>query len=409
VANPILLPRSSNLTRLLIAEAHRNQKHLGVAPTLAAVRRQGLWIPKGRASVRAVISNCVTCKKINSYAFKYPKPGQYVRDKVNFVRVFDSTGIDYTGNVWVKIGDTVKKMYVLVYTCLSVRAIYLDLLPDMSCKNFLLSFVRFCNLFTLPSKVYSDNASTFLQGVGILAESSVDNVFSDYLTKNNVRHVKIPLFSAWWGSAWERQIRTIKNSLHKVVGRKHFEYFELITLLSEVQNCINDRPLTYLSNDDFSTCVSPNSFLKTEPGRALVLEGVSGSQVMIPNRKELVRSLEMRQSLMDDFKDRWYDEYLLSLREHCRDTYQESWENVIGVGNVVLIETPNKPRHNWQMGLVTELLPGPDGVVRCVRVRRPDRSEGVHCITMLYPLEISVCPAVLDEDGEDDTSVTPKI
>jgi len=316
---------------------------------------------------------------------------------------FNSTGIDYTGNVYVKMGETVRKMYVLVYTCLSIRAIYLDLLPDMSCKNFLLSFIRFSNLYTLPSSVYSDNASTFLQGVGIISESNVDNVFSDYLEKNNVKHVRIPLFSAWCGSAWERQIRTIKNSLHKVLGRKRFEYFELITLLSDIQNCINDRPLTYSSDEDLLSCVSPNSFLKTDPGRALVLDEMSGTELEVPTRENLVRSLERRRDLMDEVRTRWYDEYLLSLRESCADLYQNEWTNVIKCDDVVLFETPNKPRFQWQMGRVLKLLPGPDGVVRCVRLLRPDRTEGVHSIKHLYPLEIRVSPAVLSASNDDPT------
>jgi len=39
-------------------------------------------------------------------------------------------------------------------------------------------------------------------------------------------------------------IKTLKNSLHKTVGRKHLPYFEFITLLSDLQNSINSRPLT---------------------------------------------------------------------------------------------------------------------------------------------------------------------
>jgi len=62
IANPIVLPRQSNLTRVLIEDTHVQQKHLGVASTLAALRKKGLWVPRGRATVRSVLINCIACK-----------------------------------------------------------------------------------------------------------------------------------------------------------------------------------------------------------------------------------------------------------------------------------------------------------------------------------------------------------
>jgi len=403
IVHPVLIPRQSFLTNLIVNNVHLELKHMGVASTLAAVRKQGFWIPRGRAVVQSVLAGCITCKKLNAYSFRYPKPGQYISDKVNFDRPYTHVGIDYTGHMYTKIGGTLQKVYLLVYTCLNIRAIHLDLLPDLSCKNFLLSFIRFCNAQGMPSAVYSDNASTFLQGMGIIADSNIDNEFSNYLVKNNVKHNKIPLYSAWCGSAWERQIRTIKNSLHKVVGRKQLDYFQLITLLSDVQHSINSRPLTYASDTDLHNVITPNSFLKFDTGRSLLLSGLAGSELVIPNRAELVRALEKREELFEDCRARWYDEYLLSLREAGRERYQESWDNVIKAGDVVLVETPQKPRHLWQMARVLETLPDNDGVVRCVKLLRADKTEGVHSINLLYPLEISVSPIV---DSPDDSGIS---
>ena len=44
------------------------------------------------------------------------------------------------------------------------------------------------------------------------------------------------------------------------------------------------------------------------------------------------------------------------------------------------------------MGRVQELLTGKDGKTRCVRSLRPDRTEGVYAIKLLYPLELSITP-----------------
>jgi len=401
VNNPILLPRESYLTTLIIEDVHRECKHLGVGTTLISVRKRGYWVPKGRVVVKTVLASCVVCKKINNHSFKYPKPNDYVFDKVNFVNAYQHVGIDYTGHVYVKLGDKLSKMFLLVFTCLNVRAVHIELLPDMTCNNFLLAFVRFCNQFRIPSAVYSDNASTFLQALGIISESTVDNEFCEYLIRNNIRHVKIPLYAAWIGSAWERMIRTIKSSINKVVGRKHMAYFQLVTFLSDLENCINSRPLTYLSNDLDIQCITPNSFLKSETGNCLQLDGVAGQELVVPSRRELVRSLQMREDMLQKAKDIWVEEYLLSLRESGRDLYQTEWTEQIKVGDVILISSPIKARPLWQMGKVTELLPGTDKIVRTVRVKRPDRSEGIYPINLLYPLELSVASMI---DCENDNS-----
>jgi len=405
VQNPILLPKSSVFTSLVIGDIHVRCKHLGVATTLARLRKSGYWIAKGRQAVKAVLSHCVTCKKINSFSFKYPRTTDYIKEKVNLIIPFQHTGIDFTGHMFLRLNDNLQKMYILVFTCLNVRAIHLELLPDMSTHSFLLAFVRFCNRFTNPSVIYSDNASSFLQAMGILSESSVDSVFSEYPVQNNIQHKKIPLYSAWIGAAWERLIKTIKGSLHKVVGRKQLKYFDFLTILSDVQNSINDRPLTYVESDVNFQPLTPNCFLKCSPGSSLVLDGEAGSELQIPTRQTLVKTLESREELLQSIKSRWEDEYLLSLRESYRDLYQTEWENKIQANDVVLIAVPNKTRPFWQLGKVTELLPGKDGKVRAVKLRRADHSEGVYSICNLYPLELSATPMNVGVDEAEENVV----
>ena len=234
--------------------------------------------------------------------------------------------------------------------------------------------------------------------MGILAESSSDNVFAEYLIKNKIRHIKIPLYSAWIGSAWERMIKTMKNSLHKTVGRKRLQYFDLLTLLSDIQDSVNSRPLTYVESDASFDCLSPNSFLIPSSGQTLVLDGEAGTELAAPTRRDLVKALVAREDLLESVKTKWVEDYLISLREAGRDMYQSDWINKVNVGEIVLISVPNKTRPYWQMGRITELLPGRDGIVRSVKLIRPDRSEGVYSIKHLYPLELSVLPVNVGVD-----------
>ena len=276
-------------------------------------------------------------------------------------------------------------MYISLFTCLNVRAVHLELLPSMTCKDFLMAFVRFCNTHSIPDTLYCDNAQSFISATNILSKSFIDNEFSNYLTTNSIKFYRIPLYAAWFGAPWERLLRTIKACLFKLLGRKHTYYFNLITLLSDIKQVVNSRPLTYLHNDsdDLST-ITPNSFLKLDNGRS-ILFGDSGPSSSVG--KDLRKTLELRDSQFQNYKEIWMDEYMLSLREKDKDRFDNK-SNKIKTNDIVLIYDPVKPRYSWNLGRVVEILPGKDNKTRCVKVKRSDNQEGIYPICHLYPMEL---------------------
>ena len=395
INNPILLPKESYVTQLIIWDCHKKCKHMGSGTTMTTIRNGGFWIPKGRNLIKSVLHKCIVCKKLNAHAFKYPKPNDYPKEKVTFQSPYQHTGMDFTGHVYVKIGNETVKMYILVFTCLNIRSIHLELVPSMNSTHFLQAFIRFCNLYCIPETVFSDNASTFMHSMKLIGDCQVNDDFEQYLVKNNVKHITIPVYSAWQGSSWERMIRTIKSSLYKLIGRKHTEYFEMITLLSDVQNAINSRPLCYFDNDDNNySVISPNMFLKFDTGRSMVFGSVVENNVRHASSEQLIDAMVRRDTMFEGFRELWFDEYLTSLREAGRDRFQGNWVNTISKNDIVLVSNPTKPRAQWNLGRITELLYGNDGRVRTVRVMRPDRSEAVYSINLLYPLELSVTPVI---------------
>ena len=87
----------------------------------------------------------------------------------------------------------------------------------------------------------------------------------------DILHVKIPLYSAWVGATRERLIRTVKSCLYKSIGRSRLSYFELLTVISDVQNAVNSWPLTYHSSDNDLETITPNCFLKVDPKCNVIL------------------------------------------------------------------------------------------------------------------------------------------
>ena len=54
----------------------------------------------------------------------------------------------------------------------------------------------------------------------------------------DIRHVKIPLYSAWAGATWGCLICTVRSCLHKSIGRSKLSYFELLTVIADIQSLI---------------------------------------------------------------------------------------------------------------------------------------------------------------------------
>ena len=123
-------------TDLLINYCHLKVQHLGIGTTLNYLRELGYWVPKGRIAVKTVLGNCQICK-YNALAFKYPKFTDMPKHHMNLVKPFRHVGVDFTGHFWVKdeMSDKSIKMFILVFTCLNIRAVHFELLPDMSTRS----------------------------------------------------------------------------------------------------------------------------------------------------------------------------------------------------------------------------------------------------------------------------------
>ena len=96
---PVLLPRYSHITDLIIMDFHLKYKHLSNVATLSKHCLSGFWINKARHAIKSVISSCSLWNTYNAISFKYPKVTNVPKHRVNFVKLFHHTGIDFTGHL----------------------------------------------------------------------------------------------------------------------------------------------------------------------------------------------------------------------------------------------------------------------------------------------------------------------
>ena len=169
----------------------------------------------------------------------------------------------------------------------------------------------------IPLHLCSDNAKSFIAGAEILQKALVSDEYKAKFDVSDIQHVKIPLYSAWVGATWERLIRTVKSCLYKSIGRSKLSYFELLTVISDVQNVVNSQPLTYRSSDNDLETITPNCFLKADPNDNAILRfDEDPIWERDPTSKDtLTDALSARDELLSHFKELLYENYLLSLRE----------------------------------------------------------------------------------------------
>jgi len=153
---PIISPKDHQMVNLLLKHLHEKRAHCGYKSLVYESRKQ-FWIVGVRKMAQQVTSKCVTCKKLRR------KPLEQLMGQIPKLRVaagfpaFSNTAIDMFGPFQVKIGrETLKKAQAIIFTCMTTRAIHLELVTDRSTDAFLMAFRRFVSLRGHPSSCWSD-------------------------------------------------------------------------------------------------------------------------------------------------------------------------------------------------------------------------------------------------------------
>ena len=367
--HPVILP-AGHVSKLIARHQHLFLKHAGVNAVIASLRAS-YWIVSLRRIVKGVKRECFNCQRLDSRACSQPL-APLPKLRVTEAPPFTVTGVDYTGHLFCSDFPG-KKFYVCLFTCAVVRAVHLELTDSMTTADFLLALRRFAARRGLPSVVYSDNAQTFLG-----AETQLSAFFGHLSPKWK----RIAPRAPWWGGFWERLVGSVKDALKKTIGSRRLTRGELETTLHEIEGCINSRPLCFVGDEiDSAGPLTPSHFLlgRGASFQAKVLEDVEEVSPLALSEREQVRS-----RMLDHFWEVWRTQYLVSLPAV---RHRSKSRGELRVGSVVLIQEDHTPRMQWNLGVVLELYPGRDSIVRSVKLHTTSGSR-VRAIQRLYDLEV---------------------
>jgi len=214
--------------------------------------------------------------------------------------------MDYFGPMEVTIGRRREKRYGVLFTCLSTRAIHLEIAPSLTTDSAINAIRRMANRRGTPKEIYSDNG-TNLRGADKELQKALkgldQNGIRRELTTTKIDWHFIPPAAPHLGGSWERMVRSVKTSLRAVLNEKAPKEDDLATLFTEAENLVNSRPLTRVSDDpDDDECLTPNHFLI----------GSSGSSQPPGTFNDRDLSIKARwkysQRLADHFWKRWLKE-----------------------------------------------------------------------------------------------------
>ncbi|XP_043466289.1 uncharacterized protein LOC122501089 [Leptopilina heterotoma] len=367
--NPVILPGQSHLAELIIDWAHKKSLHGGSQLTYSyAIRRA--WIIKGRVRVKAHVRRCITCARTKIQRASQLM-GQLPAERVTPSRPFERCGVDYAGPFLLKTtkgrGYRATKGYIALFVCLSVKAVHLEVVGDLTSDSFLAALRRLIGRRGAPSEIWSDNATTFHGAEAelrlMLRKAEFDwGMIHDSLANQGVTWKFIPPGAPHFGGLWEAGIKTAKSHMRRIIGTRTLTYEEMSTLVVQIEGCMNSRPLVPVVGDlEDLDVLTPGHILTGGP-----LSQLPESLDLNPCSQN-DKHWHLVKKMRDLFWTRWSRDYLHTLQQ--RNKWTRTQAN-IRPNDIVLVIDPSLMRANkWPLGRVQEVFPGPDGLVRTVRLR----------------------------------------
>lgn len=399
---PIVIPAKHEFTKRLVLWLHEITNHAGPAVTLSRVRER-YWPLRGKATIREYLRRCQRCRILEA-----KQKGQLMaplpEERTDYVHPpFTHTAMDAIGPLFILEGTRdrkelkrtykdakkekkarqeageEKKVWILVFTCMTVRAVHLELLEDMAVESYIGALRRFIASYGKPRTVRLDNfrSHTAMAGeVNKLLRRNFMKKASEQAMELGVRWSWSSKFMPSTNGVVERMCQTVKKALKKTIGKNELTYVELLTLIKEAQMLINNRPLAEMPWDQpgDAITITPNKLiLGYEPTTLPLAKPVPETDAT--KQMSVYQRWCMRQKSTTKFNNLFKDIYLRSLIE-AKNRMGLKKEEPIRVGDLCLVAEPNQKRRlDWPLAIVTKVTEGRDGFVRNCMLREANGKE----------------------------------
>ena len=324
--------------------------------------REKYWIINGRGVVRRIVSQCVFCRKRDATVCQQQMAPLPVDRVTPGGHPFQHTGVDLFGPFSVKRGRGTAVRHACLFTCLTSRAIHVEVVHSLDADSFLLALQRFTSRRGCVKVMRSDNGRNFVRAEKEMRENlqqwSENTRVLQHLRAEGIDWRFNPPYASAHGGVWERQIRTVRKVLAGLCKEQTMTEESFPTFMCMAENIINNRPITTVSMDPSDLeLLTPNHLLLHRADN--MPPGVFGGEEDLYARKRY----KQVNYLADIFWRRWIKEYLPEL--HRRTKWQIKSRG-LHEGDLVLVVDTSLPRNQWNLGRVLE---GSEGDKRSARIR----------------------------------------
>ena len=274
----------------------------------------------------------------------------------------------------------VKKVYGVIFTCPSTRTIHLDIAIDYSTEAVLHTIRRLMAIRGDVKQIISDPGTQLVgaskelsewrhgwnddQLVRFGAERSLEwrTVSASSQHQNGVTEILIKL------------VKGVKKSILCAMGDTRLTLNEMNTLMLEITNLINERPIGVLPNSKTdSEYLSPNSLLLGRCSARISSGPFQSDQVFLDDSCSIKNRFLLVQSITEQFWKIWLKNYFPSL------LVRQKWHSekrYLKVDDICLLKDSNAYRGEWRLCRVSKVFPDASNKVRNVEVIVKPRQGG---------------------------------
>lgn len=259
----------------------------------------------------------------------------------------------------------------MLLTCLTTRAIHLEVVEKLNTEHTLLRLCDFINRRGVPRQIRSDCASYFSCARKTIHQILSSSVIYDGLGKKNIEWVHNCPGTPHMGGIWEVMVRSVKRTLQ--VSLKITVPYEVFrSFVIDAENLVNNRPITEIPfNTQDEEPLTPNHFL------------MGGSNLHpapeCNHHNKIKKQLNILNNLKKRLWKKWLLEYLPLINK--RSKWYCSSSNNIQIDELVLVLYNNK----WTKGIIVKIHGARDKKPRFIDVKTKSGISKYHVSHVLFP------------------------
>ncbi len=152
----------------------------------------------------------------------------------NFITSIYRTSVDF-GGPFITIqgrGKRRAKRYLCLFTCLSTRAVHLEIAFGLDTDSFLNAFYRMVSRRGLPDEMLSDNGTNFKSAdkeLKYLVTQLDENRITESAANKGIKWRFNPPLAPHFGGVHETMIKAAKKSINAILGNADVTDEELMT------------------------------------------------------------------------------------------------------------------------------------------------------------------------------------